>query len=167
MIFVDERKCTLCGDCVEACPWQALSIVDDKLVIDRELCAECGACLDFCSLGAICEVEPAPVAVVDASSKPILDAGAPAVARPVTPRGVSSPVSARPAVSPLWVSALPLAARFVGGLADWWLDRRRPASCDRRDYRPAPRGHEGAASAAISSAGPRRLRQRRRGRSGR
>jgi len=44
VLMFREDKCTVCGRCVEACPSQAISIVDGRLVIDRKICTACGAC---------------------------------------------------------------------------------------------------------------------------
>jgi NAD-dependent dihydropyrimidine dehydrogenase PreA subunit len=123
MIFVDEEKCTLCGDCIEACLSQALSLVDGKLIVDRDLCTECGACLRACLFGAIYEVQPRPVVTVIPSAAAVPQPETPAAAAPVERRG--TPTLSRVASSPVWLGALPLTARFVAGLADWWLDRRR------------------------------------------
>jgi NAD-dependent dihydropyrimidine dehydrogenase PreA subunit len=155
MIFIDENKCTLCGTCVEACPWQALSLRDAKLVIDRDLCAECGACLRLCPFDAIYEVEPA----VAANAEPIMRADTTAVARPAKP--ARTPALTFPATtpSPLWVGVLPVAARFAGGLAGWWLDRRRPSTWDRGGLESArrnPRGETLPAGPSTSSVGLRR-----------
>ena len=159
MIFVDDKKCTLCGDCVEACPWQALSLAEGRLVIDRDLCGECGACLRLCPVGAIYEVEPAPVAAVDANAEPVLRADTTAVARSAKP--ARTPALTFPATtpSPLWMGVLPLAARFVGGLADWWLDRR--------DTQVARRGLGGGTPPATPLPGEPGIRRRWRGGRGR
>ena len=167
MIFVDEKKCTLCGDCVEACPWQALSLAEGKLVIDRDLCAECGACLRLCPVGAIYEVEPAPVVAVDANAEPVLRADTAGVARPSKPERISILASPPLAPSPLLMGVLPVAARFVGGLADWWLDRRRPAAWDRRDTQVARRGLGGGTLPATPLTGSPGMRRRWRGGRGR
>ena len=50
---VDAHKCTGCGDCVEVCPLEAISLNDDKAVIDEDTCTECGLCLDECPNDAI------------------------------------------------------------------------------------------------------------------
>ncbi|RJS87523.1 hydrogenase iron-sulfur subunit, partial [Candidatus Bathyarchaeota archaeon] len=42
-----------CGECVEACPEAAISIVDGKAVINELLCSGCGACIPACPKGAL------------------------------------------------------------------------------------------------------------------
>jgi NAD-dependent dihydropyrimidine dehydrogenase PreA subunit len=166
MIFIDEERCTLCGACVEACPWQALSLTGGKLTIDRDLCGECAACMQVCAFDAIYQVESAPAAAADAEATPILRADTtPVVVRPAKPERTPLPAAA-PAPS-LWVGVLPVAARFASGLANWWLDRRHLAACDRRDYGMAPRPLRSGGAPAVSPAGPRRLRRRLRGGRGR
>jgi len=165
MIFVNEERCTLCGDCVEACPWQALSLAEGKLVIDRDLCGECGACLRLCPVGAIYEVEPAPVAALNANAEPIVRADSAAIGQPAKPEKTSVLAFPRVVPSPLWIGALPLAARFVGGLADWWLDRRRLSTWHKRSSPVARRGLGGRTPPAAQLTGSPGIRRRwRRGR---
>jgi len=167
MIFVDEEKCTLCGDCVEACPWQALSLADGKLAVDRDLCAECGACLRVCLLGAIYEVESPPIVTVIPSAAAVPKPETPAASRPVAPHRTPALTLPRVVPSALWVGALPLTARFVAGLADWWLDRRRLAASDRLARRFSRRGPRGETLPATPPPGSPGLRRRRRGGRGR
>ena len=163
MIFVDEKKCTLCGACVEACPWQALSLTEGRPAVDHELCAECGACLRLCPFDAIYEVEPA----VDVNAEPVLHADTTAVALPAKPERISIFTSPRVAPPPPWVGVLPLAARFAGGLAGWWLDRRRPSTWDAKSSPVARRGLGGGTLPAIPPTGSRGIRRRWRGGRGR
>jgi Fe-S-cluster-containing hydrogenase component 2 len=51
--IVDLEKCEGCGNCKDACPTEAIEIVDGKAKIDESTCAECGACVDVCPTGAI------------------------------------------------------------------------------------------------------------------
>lgn len=50
---VDHDLCTQCLTCVEACPDQALALVDEKISLNREDCWGCGACSEVCPEGAI------------------------------------------------------------------------------------------------------------------
>lgn len=52
---IDQEKCTGCGECVDACPTEAISLVDDKAVIDADSCGECMSCIDVCPAEAISE----------------------------------------------------------------------------------------------------------------
>lgn len=49
---VDPEKCVGCGDCVEICPTEAITLQDGKAVISDE-CADCGTCVDECPEKAI------------------------------------------------------------------------------------------------------------------
>jgi NAD-dependent dihydropyrimidine dehydrogenase PreA subunit len=62
---VDLEKCTGCGDCLDACANQAISLFAGKAVIDLETCLDCGACAQACPVGAISQAElPVPVETV-------------------------------------------------------------------------------------------------------
>jgi Fe-S-cluster-containing hydrogenase component 2 len=54
--IVDKEKCDGCGDCVEACPTEAIVIEDEKASVTEE-CVDCGACIDVCPNEAITEEE--------------------------------------------------------------------------------------------------------------
>jgi NAD-dependent dihydropyrimidine dehydrogenase PreA subunit len=137
MIFIDEDKCTGCGDCLEVCPEEgAIVLQEEKAIINRELCTNCAACMPACSEGAIYEVEAAPVAAE--REPPAQVTKQPAVSR------------ARPAIVSTLVAAAPLAVDAVVGLARRWLEGRSVA---RR-----------AGGQAEPGAGGRRRRQRGRGR---
>lgn len=51
LIFFQE-KCTLCGQCVEACPFGVLRLEGGSLVIG-EGCTLCGACVEACEFEAL------------------------------------------------------------------------------------------------------------------
>lgn len=50
---VDTEKCEGTGECVEACPLDAISLNDGKAAVDEETCGDCGACVDVCPTEAI------------------------------------------------------------------------------------------------------------------
>ncbi len=59
-IFVDEEKCTGCGECVRVCPKgpRIYRIVEKKgrkvaEVMDKSFCFGCTSCVGVCKLGAI------------------------------------------------------------------------------------------------------------------
>ncbi len=53
MPWVDENRCTACGECVEECPSGAISMQENKADIDMEGCIRCGLCHDICPEEAV------------------------------------------------------------------------------------------------------------------
>jgi len=54
---VDEEKCIKCGKCAEACHYNAIAVVNGKVLFFSELCHVCGGCGVVCPTGAIIEKE--------------------------------------------------------------------------------------------------------------
>lgn len=53
-VVIDEEKCTGCGECVEVCPTEAISVNEnEKAVVNEEECTDCGTCVDTCPNEAI------------------------------------------------------------------------------------------------------------------
>ncbi len=52
-IVVDPEKCRATGDCVTACPEDAISVVDGVASIDESKCDLDGICIPACPHGAI------------------------------------------------------------------------------------------------------------------
>ncbi len=48
----NDDECTGCGVCVDVCPVQALTLVDDVAHVDLEWCIGCGVCVPRCPTGA-------------------------------------------------------------------------------------------------------------------
>ena len=51
--IVDIEKCTGCGDCVEVCPVEVITLENEKAVVDGENCIDCEACVTECPTEAI------------------------------------------------------------------------------------------------------------------
>ena len=52
-IVIHREKCRGAGECVTACPQDAISIVDGMAVIDQFKCDLDGICIPVCPNGAI------------------------------------------------------------------------------------------------------------------
>ncbi|MCK4786354.1 MAG: 4Fe-4S binding protein, partial [Desulfobacteraceae bacterium] len=44
----DEEECTGCGECVEACPVDAIQMEDNIPMVDEDWCIGCGVCVAKC-----------------------------------------------------------------------------------------------------------------------
>jgi Fe-S-cluster-containing hydrogenase component 2 len=51
-VIIDPRICDRCGDCVKACPEQAIALVDDRPWV-LGMCTDCLDCVRACVIGAI------------------------------------------------------------------------------------------------------------------
>ena len=60
---VDRALCTGCGQCVSACPEDAIVLKDGYAFIDEDLCTGCEACRQACPVGAIYPVAQGEVVV--------------------------------------------------------------------------------------------------------
>lgn len=52
MAYKITEKCIKCGACISACPVEAISFKEGKVVIDKEKCISCGTCEAICPVGA-------------------------------------------------------------------------------------------------------------------
>jgi electron transfer flavoprotein alpha subunit len=50
--IVDRHKCTLCGVCVDVCPFAAITVGEATIDVSDE-CTLCGMCVDTCEFGAL------------------------------------------------------------------------------------------------------------------
>lgn len=48
----NNQVCNRCGKCVEVCPTNAISIIDNKVITNKELCIWCCACVKSCPMYA-------------------------------------------------------------------------------------------------------------------
>jgi len=53
MPWVDVKKCTGCGMCVEKCPVDVISMENKKAKINMEKCIYCGTCHSVCLQEAV------------------------------------------------------------------------------------------------------------------
>jgi NAD-dependent dihydropyrimidine dehydrogenase PreA subunit len=60
MIYVDDKCCNGCGECVDVCPTGALIFQNNHAFIDQEFCQGCQACIDACPIGAILSGDQVP-----------------------------------------------------------------------------------------------------------
>jgi MinD superfamily P-loop ATPase len=81
---VDPGRCTHCGRCAEVCPWHAIAVVGQKVLVFPQLCHGCGSCTLACPEDAIREI-PNPIGVIEAGparagirfAQGVLDVGEP------------------------------------------------------------------------------------------
>lgn len=53
--FVEESRCTYCGQCTEVCQYHAIALVARRILVFPELCHGCGSCSMICPENAISE----------------------------------------------------------------------------------------------------------------
>jgi ferredoxin len=51
--YVDLERCDGCGNCVDACPTESISLVEGKASVDPDDCIDCWSCIDACPNDAI------------------------------------------------------------------------------------------------------------------
>ena len=52
-IEINEEKCGLCGLCMHSCPYNAITITNEKINVDKFKCKGCGTCVSVCPTNAI------------------------------------------------------------------------------------------------------------------
>ena len=57
IVVVDEDECMGCGDCIDRCQVEALSIQDDIVTKNADRCIGCGLCVSVCPTSAL-RMEP-------------------------------------------------------------------------------------------------------------
>ena len=56
-IVIDKTKCCASGECVKACPENAISIVNGVAVVDHDKCDLDGLCIPACPYSAVSHEE--------------------------------------------------------------------------------------------------------------
>jgi len=49
----NKQLCVQCQTCVNVCSQQALSFVDNEIVVDENKCVSCGMCASICPTKAL------------------------------------------------------------------------------------------------------------------
>lgn len=52
---IDKEKCSGCGECVRFCYFNALALVNKKVLLFPEICHSCGGCIHVCPENAVTE----------------------------------------------------------------------------------------------------------------
>ncbi|MFA5524714.1 MAG: electron transfer flavoprotein subunit alpha [Tissierellales bacterium] len=65
-VKVIDEKCTGCTTCVDACPFDAIEMREDKAYI-KDNCTSCGVCVETCPFDAIVKEEESKVEIDDIS----------------------------------------------------------------------------------------------------
>jgi Fe-S-cluster-containing hydrogenase component 2 len=150
MLYVDENRCSGCGDCVAVCPTDAIQLARGTAAIDQERCTQCEACFHVCPEQAILSVSERDI--VPQSDRQ----GAIAVSR----AGQARPLAVRvaPALAAglvfLGREVIPRAATYILDLVDRRMSASRAGTAGGTTAAP-PRGP--------GSGGAGRRRKRRRG----
>jgi len=54
-LHIDAERCTGCGQCADACHYNAIAVIKGKPLLFQELCHACGACSIVCPVDAVIE----------------------------------------------------------------------------------------------------------------
>jgi ferredoxin len=75
-MVVAPEICIGCGECVDRCPFGALSVPDDIAIIEKSRCMGCGQCVFACTVDALYlerrpadEITPLPDNLLDWMAK--------------------------------------------------------------------------------------------------
>ena len=68
-VQADVEECVGCGDCIERCQMEALSLVDEVISIDESRCIGCGNCTTVCPTECLSMVRRAEVKPPEAGSE--------------------------------------------------------------------------------------------------
>ncbi len=65
---LNKAKCTACGKCADACKYNAIAVVRNKVLIFDELCHSCGVCSYVCPENALTE-KPQPIGKIQSAEQ--------------------------------------------------------------------------------------------------
>jgi len=69
LVAIDKDSCSGCGDCLERCQMEALSLVDDVITVDEALCFGCGNCISTCPTETLSMIRRASVEPPEAKER--------------------------------------------------------------------------------------------------
>lgn len=76
MLQINKELCTGCGQCIDMCPFGALTIQDNKAVVEESMCRLCGVCMNACVFSAMSMQESQTAAEAKVSNAPNANPGA-------------------------------------------------------------------------------------------
>jgi len=113
---VNLENCTGCGSCVDICPVEAISLLNEKAHIDPNICTKCEACIKACPNEAIERVQ-LPVQVPQ-EAQPQVEIIKPTIISPQPTRKIAP--WAETALSFIGYEVAP---RVINALLDAWERR--------------------------------------------
>ncbi|MFC1528068.1 ATP-binding protein [Candidatus Neomarinimicrobiota bacterium] len=57
LAVIDQDKCSQCGDCANACRYDAIPVIDGEYIVDTLSCEGCGYCARICPTEAITNID--------------------------------------------------------------------------------------------------------------
>jgi len=66
---IDQSLCTFCGKCQDICQFNAITVLDNKVLVFDELCHSCGGCDKICPYNAVSEYEKPIGTVINTKTK--------------------------------------------------------------------------------------------------
>ena len=61
---IDENTCTFCGVCADVCQYNAIAVLDNKVLVFPQLCHGCGLCTTQCPEKSITEI-PKRIGIIE------------------------------------------------------------------------------------------------------
>ena len=61
VVAIDRESCSGCGDCIDRCQMEALSLVDEIISVNEDMCLGCGNCVPACPTESLSMVRRANV----------------------------------------------------------------------------------------------------------
>jgi len=69
VVAADQDTCSGCGDCIDRCQMEALSLVDEVISVNKNVCFGCGNCVSVCPTESLSMVRRASVKPPEAKDR--------------------------------------------------------------------------------------------------